>query len=96
MAAVISKVSVLIPGFNLIIPKSSMQGRIQDLKLGVALMDWKVLTGGGGDFGYFTNITNIKNTIIIVYIYIYLKYYIFQIHILYNILHLKPPSEILY
>ena len=24
-----------------------IQGRIQDLKLGVVLMDWKVLTGGG-------------------------------------------------
>ena len=29
------------------------QGRIQDLKLGVALMDWKVLTGGGGGGGFW-------------------------------------------
>ena len=29
-------------------PLMYFQGRIQDLKLGVALMDWKVLTGGGG------------------------------------------------
>ena len=65
------------------------QGRIQDLKLGVAQMDFEKIEkpgGGGGGYGY------IKNTIIIVFLYIklYVKYDT-NTFFKYNILYLKPP-----
>ena len=61
-----------------------VQGRIQDLKLGVAKMDWKILKKKGGGDKY------IKNAIII-YIYIWNTYISFKYAFQYNIIYLTPP-----
>ena len=56
------------------VPCHVNQGRIQDLKLGVAQMDWKIWKPGGIDC------INIS-----LYIYIYIKYDICQIRFLFHI-----------
>ena len=76
------------------------QGRIQDLKLGVAQMDWKIWGGANGlengkkkTNGGIVNIFQIYDYhSIYISITIYFKYDFFY----YNTVHFKPPYTILY
>ena len=62
------------------------QGRIQDLRLGVAQKNWKLKKKGGGEGG-----GDISNISIYISITIFFKYDFY-----YNNVYLKPPYTILY
>ena len=67
-----------------ILNNGELQGQIQDLKLGVAQMDWKIWKkGGGGTF-----------QVRFLYIYIYFKYDIFQMLVWFTV-YIKAPYTIL-
>ena len=70
---------------NVFLHERIAQGRIQDLKLGVAQKNWKIWKKGGCE-----DISNIS-----IYIYISITIF-FKYDVYYNTEYLKPPYTIMY